>query len=145
MIKPIIAKLKSLLEANSQLQKVYDYERSDPTGTPFATITPAANENNYFTTTENERMYAFLIRLFVERKGQGSEENSEAAMRELLDSVLDTLDRNYTLSGLGTKAGYTFINMRAAPSVWGYTGRENQYRVAEINVQCRVSVDVTLI
>lgn len=145
MIQQISAKVKSLIEANSGVQKVYAYERANPDGTPFVTITPSANENDYNTTTENVRVYAFLIRVFVERKGQSVEENAENTLRGLADSILDTMDRNYRLSGMTAPTGYTFLFMEAAPSSWGYTGRENEYRVAEIKVRCHVSVDVNLI
>jgi len=146
MIQQIVQKLKAILDANTLLQTSYSYERADPTGTPFATITPSANESDYNTTTENKRTYAFLIRLFTERAGQTQPEDAENAMRTLVDSVLNDLDSNYTLSGMTVPTGYTFHLMRAAPSAWGYTGvGENEYRVAEIKVQCVVSVDVTLI
>jgi hypothetical protein len=145
MFKLVIEKLLALFQANALLQQVYTYERADPTGTPFATITPAANESAYETTTQNRRTYGFLIRLFVERKGQSEEGAADAAMRDLVDSVLDDLDSNWNLSGLGTKTGYTFLFMEAAPSAWGYVGRENEYRVADIVVRVHFSVDVNLI
>lgn len=145
MISNLITKLSALLSANTLLQKVYTYERANPEGTPFATITPSGNENEFATTAENDRVYAFLLRLYVERKGQTTEEETEAAMAELVDSVLDDLDSNWQLSGLPVPAGYTFIQMSAAPSRWGYVGRENEYRVAEVVVRCRVYVDITAI
>lgn len=146
MFRNIITKLKSLLDGVSELQVVYPYERDDPDGTPFATITPAANENAYSTTSENTRVYAFTIRLFVERKGQTNVETCETTMRDLVDVVLDVLDSNHRLSGISLPAGYTFLFLDAAPSQWGYAGtRENEYRVADINVRVHISVDVNLI
>lgn len=146
MIEKLVAKLKALLDANSLLGYVFSYEREDPGITPFATITPSANENSYMTTTENRRVYAFTIRLFIERKGQTDPEDCEAAARELVDSVLNDLDSNWALSGLATQTGYSFLFMEAAPSIWAYTGsRENEYRVAEIEVKCHFSVDVNSI
>lgn len=145
MIEKLTQALKTLLDANTLLQVVYPYEREDALGTPFATITPSANSNDYQTTTENTRTYAFLIRLFVERKGQVTVEGCESTMRELVDSVLNDLDSNWNLPNLVTQTGYTFLFMGAAPSTWGYVGRENEYRVAEVVVQCRFSVDINLI
>ena len=152
MIEKLVTKLKSILEMNSLLQVSYSYEREDATGTPFATLTPSANENAYSTTTENERVYAFLIRLFVERKGQSLAENCEATMRALVDSVLNQFDSDWNLSDplgttapLATQTGYTFLFMEATPSAWGYVGRENEYRVAEIEVRCHFSIDVNLV
>lgn len=145
MIQNLINKLKSILEANDLLQVVYSYERADSEGTPFATVTPSANENDYATTTENRRVYAFVIRLFVERAGQTTAETAENTMRDLLDSVLDDLDKNYALSGMPIANGYTFLFMEAAPSSWAYVFRENEYRVAEIAVRCHFYVDTTII
>lgn len=143
MFRNLINKLKSILDANSLIQVVYTYERENPDGTPFATITPSANENDYLTTTENRRVYAFTIRIFVERKGQTTVEGTEQTMRDLMDTVLDDLDSNHQLSGLSIPSGYTFLFMEAVPSRWAYTGsRENEYRVAEIAVRCHVMVDV---
>ena len=87
-------------------------------------------------------MYAFNIRLFVERAGTSSAGPADSAMRELVDSVLDDLDANYTLSGTTAKTGYTVLFSRATPSAWAYAGREMEYRVAEIRVQAVVLVDV---
>lgn len=145
MIKLLVQKLQSILETVDKIQVIYAYERENADGTPFATITPSANENDYATTTENRRTYAFNIRLFVERKGQTNTADTEATMRDLVDDVLDALDRDWKLDGLGSRTGYTKLFMSAAPSVWGYVGRENEYRVAEINVRIHFSVDVNLI
>lgn len=145
MFENLIQKIKSLLESNSLIQRVYDYETAESDGFPFATITPSANESDYSSTTENRRIYAFNIRLFVERAGQINPGPADSAMRELVDSVLDLLDSNYTLSGTTTKTGYTVMFSRAMPSSWAYAGREMEYRVAEIKVQVIVLVDVGVV
>ena len=145
MFENIISKIKSILVANTLIQNVYDFEKADSIGTPFATVTPSANESDYHSTTENARTYAFNIRLFVERTGKTTPETADTAMRALCDSVLDDLDKNYTLTGTTTKTGYTLLFMRATPSQWGYAGREMEYRVAEIKVQVVVIVDVNAI
>lgn len=145
MIGNLASKLKSIVDSVDKVQTSYLFEREGAEGTPFATITPSANENAYRTTTENERVYAFDIRLFVERKGQSTPDSSESAMRGLVDDVLDALDRNWDLPNLTARTGYTYLYMEAAPSVWGYSGAENEFRVAEIRVRCHFSVDVNLI
>ena len=127
------------------MQKVYKYEKQKPDGIPFATLTPSSNESEYSTTTENERIYAFTIRLYNERSKPIKPEDAETAMRELVDSVLDDLDKNWDLSGLESETGYTFLLMEAAPSLWGYIEEPAQYRVAEIVIRCRFSIDINLI
>lgn len=136
-----------LLNANDLIQSVTDYETSDVEGTPSATVVPSANANVYNSTTENRRTYAFMIRLYYLRgSNRDSERDTEAAMRELVDTVLDDLDKNYNMDALDkTQTGYTFLFMHAAPSQWGYAGKENNYRIAEINIVAEFDIDVTLI
>ena len=139
-------KLKSILEANDLISNTYTFEASELSGTPIATLTPSFNENDYTTTTENTRVYAFMLRLYVNRpSGEDEEYQSEMAMKELVDSVLDDLDKNHRLSGLETKTGYTFLFLEATPSIWGYAGRENEYRVAEIIIRSHFAVDINQI
>lgn len=147
MFEKISKAIAALVSSVSDIQKVYQFEASNIEGFPAATITPSANENEYTSTTENRRTYAFLIRLYVVRPdGANSEAVCEETMRKLVDQVTDKLDRNFLLSSLQSQAGYTFLAMMAAPSLWGYTGsRENQMRVAEIRVQLHFDVDTTLI
>jgi len=138
--------LKQILDDNALIGNVYNYEASELTGTPVATLTPSANENEYDSTTENLRTYAFLIRLYMIRgSGATKEHRAESAMRELVDSVLDDLDKSHRLSDLESKTGYCFILLTASPSIWGYSQREDTHRVAEIEVRAVFSVDVTAI
>lgn len=137
-------KIKSILQANTLIQEVYDYEHERFNGDPAVTLTPSSNESDYSTTTENERVYAFKILIFVDRTARG-DTDSERIMRALVDSVLDDLDKNYTLSGIVANTGYTMLYTEAMPSMWGYVERENIYRVAEITVRCHLDVDVTQI
>tara|TARA_Y100000310_G_scaffold270565_1_gene284469 strand:+ start:53 stop:496 length:444 start_codon:yes stop_codon:yes gene_type:complete len=142
----LTTKLKSLLEDNTLLANTYTFEASELSGTPIATLTPSANDNDYATTTENTRVYAFMLRLYINRaSGEDNEQVTEEAMRQLVDDVLDDLDKSHRLSGLGSKTGYQFLFLEAAPSLWGYAGRENIYRVAEINIRCHFAVDINLI
>jgi hypothetical protein len=145
MFENIIQKIKTKLEANTLIQTVYTYERADGLGTPFATVTPSANESDYHSTTENRRIYAFNIRLFVERAGQSTEITADTTMRALVDSVLDDFDSDWALTGTTTKSGYSLLYTRATPSVWAYAGREMEYRVAEIKLQAVVLIDTTVV
>lgn len=146
MLDQISKAIVNILKANNLFASVYDFEAADVDGDPVAALTPSLNENDYSTTTENERTYAFNLRLYKLRlTGEGNESNTEAAMRQLVDTVLDSLDRNHRLPAMETKAGYTFILLEAAPSQWGYAGKDNMYRVAEVNVRARFIVDVNII
>lgn len=146
MFKKISDRIKALIEATNLVANVYDYEASDLSGTPIATITPSGNESSYDTTIHNRRRYGFMVRLFVERgSGNNAEKQAEDAMKELCDKMLNVFDANHQLPDLVSQDGYTFLFMRATPSRWGYAGRENNYRVAEINLIIEFHVDVETI
>jgi hypothetical protein len=148
MFNKISTAIVNLLKSNSLIQSVYNYEASNLEGFPAMTITPSANESEYSTTTENRRVYAFMVRLYVVRgSGADAENTCENTMRDLVDTVLDKLDKNFyfTDGAIQTQTGYTFLFMSSSPSQWGYAGRENEMRVAEIRVRVHFDVDTTLI
>lgn len=149
MWESILQKLKTLITATNNFTQVETYEIEQFSGSPVAIIVPSANENDYHSTNENVRVYAFTIVLYVNRSvtsaGKKVEVEADRIMRNLIDSVIDTLDKNYLLSGVVNPPGYTFINMFALPSSWGYSGRDDEYRAATINVKCRVIVDIDAI
>lgn len=147
MFDKISNALKTIL-AVSGIQEVRDYEASNFEGFPVLTITPANNESAFSTTTENRRVYAFTARIYNERgSDNASQEACENTMRELLDSVLDALDKRYYSLGssIASGTGYTFLFVRAAPSTWGYAGGANEYRVAEVLIRVEYDIDTNLI
>ncbi len=138
----------SILSTLPKIQSFTNFEASNLEGFPALTLTASGDDSSYSTTTENRRVYAFVIRLWVERgSGSDAERTAENTMRDFVDSVLDRLDKNYFLTGASIPAqtGYTFLMMSASPSKWGYSGRENEIRVAEINVKLHFDIDINLI
>lgn len=146
MFNTLIDKIVEILEANTLIQEVWNYEVEKFVGDPAVTVTPSANESDYDTTEENVRVYAFTLRVFVNRTADIREKGeADEVMRGAVSSILDDFDKNYTLTGISPPTGYTFINVFAVPSVWGYVNRESEYRVCEILLKCRVSVDLNQI
>lgn len=135
------------MEANTLIKETHKWEIEEFKGDPACTITPSSNESDYNTTDENVRIYAFNVRLYVNRtiapSGKDPKSDADRKLRNLVDSVLDDFDKNYTLTGIVNPTGYTFINLFALPSTWGYSGREDNFRVAELLVTCRISVDLS--
>ena len=145
-------KIFAILSANTLIQEVYNYEAIQFEGDPVAVLSPSGNEGDYSTTSMNERRYAFTIRLFVSRTaredknaGLSGAKEADRVLVNLVDSVIDDFDKDYTFSGLTVPTGYCMINVFATPSSWGYAGAEDEYRVAEIVITCRVGVDVNAI
>jgi hypothetical protein len=141
----IVAKVVSILEANTLIQEVSDFEKVGFDGFPAATVTPSSDDGDYDTTSENREVYALRIGLFV-RRGEdvGGQREAEVALRQLVDSVKRDFTADYTLSGITAPTGYTVLFVEAVPSAWGYMDdREGNLRVAEITLRIHVDVDVT--
>ena len=111
---------------------------------PSATVTPSENSSDYNTTEENVRIYAFNIRVYVNMKSFG-QKDADRILRKCVGAIIDDFDKDCTFTGLVCPTGYCFINVFAMPSSWGYSEREDIYRVAEIAVRCRVSVNINTI
>lgn len=144
-------KIIAMLQASSLLEEVFEYEPSNFGGDPVAVVISSANESDYRTTTQNRRIYAFQVQLWVKYTEPRNPKESERVLTDLVDSVLDLFDKYYTLgtgspgSALSLPTGYTMIRTQALPSSWMYTERETTYRGAEIIIKCELDVDVTAI
>lgn len=148
MFSTLIDKIVEILEANTLIAEVFNHEAEQLTGDPSVIVSPSGNESDYSTTSENVRVYAFSVKVFVKRKIEGTDRNpsdADRVLRTLIDSILDDFDKNYTFTGISTPTGYTMINVFALPSSWGYAGEIDEYRVSEIIIKCRINVDVTQI
>lgn len=140
--------LAAILSKNflTQLENVYEYEASKLDGFPALTITPSASENDYHSTTENRRVYAFTVRVYAQRGSSPADEaKAEKTMRLLVDSVINRLDESSDTLNVAAVDGYTYLFLSAAPARWGYINRESDVRVAEIGVRVHYDVDTTAI
>lgn len=146
-------KLKSMIQTLTLLQSgsVYDYEIEEFGKLPAVTIIPSPDEADYRTTSDNERIYAFAVQVWVDRSAPRSPVDAENALRDIVDALQRMFDKYYTLNAsspgaaLVVPTGYTMVMVEAAPSQWFYSQREKFYRGAEIKVKIRVDVNVTLI
>lgn len=146
MFDKISTALITIVKANTRIQSVYDYEASNLEGFPAATVIPSSNDSDYSTTTEDRRKYSFVIRLYVERlSGQTAERTCEATMRDLVDTLINNLNKTNSMASLATQTGYIFLKILPTPSVWGYAGEGSTMRVAEVKVSLEFDVDTTLI
>jgi len=143
MFEILINRIKTIIQANTKISVTYLYERRDFSGDPAVLITPSDNEGDYATNVDNERIYAFNIRIYVKRTTPRTDEDADRIMRDIISTILDDFDKDYFFSGIAVPTGYSMINVFAAPSVWGYSGESDEYRAAEIKLKCRVYVDVT--
>ena len=143
VIKP---QIKTILQGTSKFSEVTGYPKLKFPGYPSAYVIPSDNSNDYSTTDENERVYAFIVRMFVDIEQRGMESAVEA-MEDLVDTVLDALDQE-DLKGAsrtvatGLPAGYTFLQILAHPSDWAELS-EPSLLMTDITVQVKISVDIS--
>lgn len=102
-IKLIKQAIITKLSAVSTLNKVYAYEKKNPTGFPAAFVTFASSDNEFFSTAENKRVFGYRI-LVLAQIGQDINnsnrvEKAEEAIQDVTADVLDQMDSNITLDG----------------------------------------------
>lgn len=138
--------IKTLLESISTIQEVSGVPSLKFNGFPACYVIPSDNSSDYETTSENVRVFSFILRVFYETKSTGIE-NAMTAMEALVDTILDTLDKEDLKSsttrtvGINLPTGYTFLNIQAHPSGWGELTEENLI-MSEISIKVRVSIDI---
>lgn len=117
---------------------VFDYEPDidEVTGDPWATVITSGNENDFASTSENKRTYAFNVRIFVKRGSSRTKTAAEALLQSIVDDLIDAFDQDFTLAG-------TVLISRATPSKWGYLQGVDEYRTAEVNVRAQTWYDIT--
>lgn len=139
--------MKSLLEEVDELSEVSGSPKIKFRSYPAAHVVPSENTNEYETTTENVRIYAFTLRLFYETKSTDIDD-AMSGLEEVVDAVLDLFDQEDLKDsddrtiGVDLPSGYTFLNIFAIPGVWGSLD-EDALLMAEINVRVRISRDIT--
>ena len=139
--------IKTLLDSISSIQAVSGTPEIQFSGYPAAYVIPSDNEAEYETTTENVRVYAFIVRLFDETKG-GTVGTAMVALEKVVDAVLDAVDKEDLKSSsdrtvaVSLPTGYTFLNIFAVPGLWAELPDE-QLLMVELTIRVRVSRDVT--
>lgn len=144
VIRPQIA---TLISALSKMQEVVSYPKLDFSGYPSAYIIPSDSESDYETNIENQRVYAFIIRVFYEIKNTGVQtalDNLEDAVDDIIDAIdkEDKLGNTTRTIGMNLPADYTYLSISATPSNWGEIPSENLI-MAEIRVRIKVSYDAS--
>lgn len=141
-------RIETKLNNVSKIQEVWDEPRQVFNGFPAAVIIPSDQESDYETTSENERVYAFIASLFQEIQATDRESGIGQALDtlyDLVDDVLDEFDKDPNLSSdgaLGLDSSYQLITVQPAFAGWSQTEDGKMLRV-DITIRVRVSVDIT--
>lgn len=127
----ILTKLQSV----SALQFVDDKHHMDLTGYPAATFEPSAHENDFYTNTDNKRLYAFRILVHQEIES-GGRDNAIGVLCVAVDAIIAAFDGDVTLGG-----AVDFLE--AIPSGWGeYKSGQGGVKYAEMILKCSKEVTV---
>ena len=135
----IITKLQTL-EVDSEVvfgtDGVYGREPKldDIVQDPVVTVTASDNESDFINTSENRRIYAYVLRIYIERNQDA--QTAEDNLTEIVDAVIDAFDQDYTLTGEA-------LLVEAAPSLWAYSQGVKEWRVAEIRIRAKVDFDTS--
>jgi hypothetical protein len=128
------------------VQDVANYEKTGFRGYPAVTVVCSGNENDYWSTAENQRIYTFVIRIYqqIEQKldmgdlSDNAKDQAEAILGRVVSEIIDSFDKYYDLGGV---ADYC----RAVPSAWGYAQiGEGWCRTAEIKIVVTKLFNVTI-
>lgn len=140
--------LKTLLDNTGLFQETSAFPKSDFTGYPAAYVVQSDNEGDYNTTTENARIYAFIIRCFYSTKSIGVP-TALGRLEAIVDSVIDAIDTDSfktitggRVVGISMPAKYQWINTYASPSLFGEV-QGQELVMTEIKVRIKVLYDIT--
>lgn len=123
------------LSALPAMNKVYSFEKMNPDGFPCAFVTFTGNDNDFFTTAENKRVYGFRIAIAAQI-GQDlndvdKNELAEQTIQELIGEAIDAFDHDITL---GNNAQVVFVESAVGES--GYTEMEGGWvRMGTVNLK----------
>lgn len=139
--------IKTLLDNSDEFQDTSGTPELKFTGYPAAYVVQSDSEADYETTSENVRIFAFIIRMFYSTKVVGVGTALER-LEKIVDAILDDIDQDSykgagsRVIGINMPSGYTWINTYAVPSVFGEVEGE-QLVMAEIRVMIKVIRDIT--
>jgi len=135
------SKIKTKLQAMSQIAQVTDYPNQDFQDYPAVMIRTNGNTSNYETTTENQEVYSFSLFVFQNLDGVFSKEKARNILEELCDIIRDTFDSDEFLSGISMTSDRTMLGIRPTVSKIGEDDA-GKWCIAEIELACRVSKSV---
>lgn len=138
--------LSTLIGNLSEIQEVSSTPELNFNGYPAVHVVPSELESNYETNIENERIYAFLVRVFYETKNTGVGQAIDN-LEEAVDAIIDALDNEDKLTsgktiGVGLPSNYFLIGIEATPGLWGELVGD-QLVFAELRVRIKISYDAS--
>lgn len=141
--------LHAVVDGISRLQEVHRRPTFQFNGFPAAFVAPSNNENQFLTSNDNQRIYAFVVWIFVEY----DQTNPQTAFDEIMEcsqEVIDAVDKQENPENASRSmadnlgAGTTLLAVMAAPGQV-VPDIEEKMIGAMVTVRCKVTVDLTLL
>jgi 5-carboxymethyl-2-hydroxymuconate isomerase len=130
----IISKLKSI----SEIQQVEEYPTEDFNGFPAVMIRSVGNTSDYWSTTDNDEIYTFMLTLFQINDGVQDIKKSRRIIEELCDTIRDNFDSDEFLNGTVFSSNRVMIGVK--PTTSKITEADNgKYTVADIELAIRIA------
>ena len=139
--------IKTLLDTLTDFEEVSKEPKFSFKGYPACFIAPSGNDNDYLTTQDNVRIYAFKIWCFQEFEVTKIADAYNILL-DAVDNVINKLDAeespdlaSRTIDN-GISGAYTLANVFAVPGRFASDEVEKLLAV-EITVRCKITVDLT--
>lgn len=135
--------LTELTGSGQPLHQVVNHPTFDFGGYPSAFIAPSGNENDYETTNENMRVYAFKVWLFEEFNDQTLAQAYDSLLTAI-DAILNKIDEQESPNSAREMAN-NLANYETLAAVLAVPGRVasddvEKLLAVEITVRCKVLV-----
>lgn len=125
----------------TKVQETSNYEKNAYDGFPAVSVVCSGNENEYTSSAENRRVFAFNIRVYEQMNQNpdvalddvedSAKARAEVNVGEVVSELIDSFDKYFDLDG-SVNGDFIF----ASPSAWGYVQLDNGWcRTALINLQ----------
>jgi len=133
-------KIKTKLESVSSIQEVQDYPTQEFTGYPVAVVRPASMDADFETTTENKRIYRYIVSLYYEVEEVGLRK-ARRAIESCVDDIIETLDEDQQLNGIEDSLSSQETMIICYPTISEISDNE-RYAYAEIELNVVISFSI---
>lgn len=127
------------------IQEVIPGPSTSFSGYPAITISPSDQPSDYDTNVENQRIFAFKVRIFYETENTGLI-TAKDNLLNVADGVIDKIDQEVHADtrtvGVDLDSKYIFIDIEPVPGAF-FTIEQEHIIFLELTVSIKLSVSLT--
>lgn len=129
------------------VQEVVGFEKTGFRGFPAVTVVCTDIENSFYSSTENERIFVFSLKVFVPIENKPKLENTTDPAKEhaekIMERVVDQITNAFDTTTLFTLEGAADNGVEAIPSTWSYALLDIGWcRLANIQLRIKRTLNV---